>query len=473
MAEAYRFCGMVALRDAFARGDLSPIEHLDAVLERIDTVGASLAAFITVDREGARAVARAATTLILRRGRDAWQDTPLLGIPISVKDLIPTKGLRTTRGSWRYRDWVPDFDPPAVERLRAAGAVIVGKSATSEFGWSGSSNSLLSGPVRNPWDMELSAGGSSGGAAAAVAAGLSTGAIGTDGAGSVRIPAAFCGVVGFKPSFGAIPYVPPSPENLSHIGPLTRGVDDAALMMTVLAGANARDMYSYPSSPGDWDVGAWNRPMRIGWIRSLGLPQPEPDIERVARDAVAALEESGHVVRELSAPFADPYTVLETILAAAEAAADDPEAAAGARGVVGRLEVAELGRRLSAVDLARAERERACLAERVRLAMADVDLLAMPTVPVSPFPAALDQPAEPVPKGRLPWLAWTPATYPFNLTGQPAISVPAGFTGRGLPVGLQLVGRWREDAAVLAATRCLERVRPWAGAYSRLTESLI
>lgn len=472
MADEYRFCDMAALREAFARGELSPLEHLDVVLERIDTVGASLGAFITVDRDGATAAASAATALILRRGRAAWRDAPLLGVPVSVKDLIPTKGLRTTRGSWQYRDWIPGFDPPAVERLRAAGAIIVGKTATSEFGWSGSGNSLLSGPVRNPWNTELSAGGSSGGAAAAVATGLGAGAIGTDGAGSVRIPAAFCGVVGFKPSFGSIPYVPPSPENLSHVGPLTRSVDDAALMMAVLAGADARDVYSYPSSPGDWNPGlVQDRSLTIGWIRSLGLPEPEPEIERVAYDAAAALGESGHVVRELPEPFADPYSTLETILAAAEAAGADPSAAVHA--AAGRLEVAELGRRLSAVDLARAERDRATLAEEVRLAMAEVDLLAMPTVPLSPFPADLDQPAEPVPKGRLPWLAWTPATYPFNLTGQPAISMPAGFTGCGLPVGLHLVGRWREDTTVLAAARNLERIRPWAGAYRRLTVSLI
>lgn len=470
MADGYRFRDIAALREAFAHGELTPLDHIEDVLERVETVGAALGAFITVDARGAREGARQATDRISRGGRAAWRDAPLLGVPISVKDLIATRGLRTTRGSWQYRDWVPDFDAPAVERLRAAGAVLIGKSATSEFGWSGSGNSLLAGPVRNPWNPALSAGGSSGGAAAAVAAGLGAGALGTDGAGSVRIPAAFCGVVGFKPSFGAIPYAPPSPENLSHLGPITRSVADAALLMAVLAGADARDVYSYSASPGAWGPPAdGGRPLRIGWIRSLGLPEPEPEIERVAHEAVLALGEAGHTVRELAPPFADPYSMLETILAAAEAAGTDPETAE--RAAPGRLEVAALGRKLSAVELALAERDRGRLADRARLAMAEVDLLAMPTVPLGPFAAELDQPAEPVPKGRLPWLAWTPATYPFNLTGQPAISVPAGFTGCGLPVGLQLVGRWRADATVLAAARSLERIRPWAAAYRRLAAS--
>ncbi|MFD9654913.1 amidase [Streptomyces mirabilis] len=467
MADAFRFSGVADLREAFARGEVSPLAHVGAVLDRAETDGAELGAFITVDRAGAIAAAKEATARIRREGPTVWRDAPLLGVPVSVKDLIATSGLRTTRGSWEHRDWVPDADPPAVERLRAAGAVIVGKTATSEFGWSGSGNSLLTGPVRNPWNPKLSAGGSSGGAAAAVAAGMGAVAVGTDGAGSVRIPAAFCGVVGFKPSFGRIPYVPASPENLSHLGPLTRNVADAVLMTAVLAGPDPRDPYSVPSAPGEWDLPAYGgRPLRIGWIDSLGDPAPEPEIRVIACAAAAALAEAGHTVTEAAPPFADPYGVLETILAAAEAAATDP--ATAERAAPGRLRVAELGHRLSAVDLGRAERDRAELTERVRTAMADVDLLAMPTVPLVPFAAELDQPAEQVSKGRLPWLAWTPATYPFNLTGQPAISVPAGFTRHGLPVGLQLVGRWRADATVLAAARDLERVRPWAAAYDRL-----
>ncbi|WP_340681976.1 amidase family protein [Amycolatopsis coloradensis] len=472
MTDEYRFCDMATLRDAFARGELSPVEHVETVLARIETVGARLGAFITVDRKGAMAAAEAAATRIRHGGHTAWREAPLLGIPISVKDLIATKGLRTTRGSWQHRDWIPDFDPPVVERLRAAGAVLLGKTATSEFGWSGSGNSLLAGPVRNPWNLELTSGGSSGGAAAAVAAGLGAGAVGTDGAGSVRIPAAFCGVVGFKPSFGSIPYVPTSPENLSHLGPLTRSVSDTALMMSVMAGADARDVYSYSGPPGEWDLGpATDRPLRIGWIRSFGRPEPEVAIERIAYAAVAALGEAGHTVREMRPPCADPYHVLETILAAAEAAGAGEEPVEHA--APGRLEVADLGRKLSAIDLARAERDRGKLADEIRLAMADVDVLAMPTVPIGPFSAERHQPAEAVHKGRLSWLSWTPATYPFNLTGQPAVSVPAGFTERGIPVGVQLVGRWRADSAVLAVARDLERIRPWAAAYGRTAAGLI
>jgi aspartyl-tRNA(Asn)/glutamyl-tRNA(Gln) amidotransferase subunit A len=466
MAESHLFSDMATLRARYGDGERTPSEQVQDILDALED-GPDLGAFVTVDRDGALAAAAAATARIRERGRAAWRDAPLLGIPVSVKDLVPTKGLRTTRGSLLHHDWVPDYDPPVVERIKAAGAVIVGKTSTSEFGWSGSGNSRVTGPVRNPWNPSLSAGGSSGGAAVAVATGLCAGAVGTDGAGSVRIPAAFCGVVGFKPSFGRVPYVPASPENLSHLGPLTRSVADAALMMSVMAGADPRDPLSYDSPPGTWELpsGDTSRGLRIGWIRSLGAPEPDSEAERVAAEAAATLREAGHDVVDVEAPFEDPYDTLEVILAAAEAAGSDEASAALAD--PGRLAVAGLGHRLTAVDLARAERERALLWERVRQLMTRVDLLAMPTVPTGPFAAELHQPDPPVAKGRLPWLAWTPATYPFNLTGQPAISVPAGFTCGGLPVGLQLVGGWRADSTVLRAARDLERLRPWSAAYGR------
>jgi aspartyl-tRNA(Asn)/glutamyl-tRNA(Gln) amidotransferase subunit A len=469
-AGRYRYSDISALREAFAREEISPLEHANDVLSLAETAGAGLGAFLTVDRAGATAAAAAATERIREHGREAWRRQPLLGIPVSVKDLIPTKGLRTTRGSLMFENWVPGYDPPAVARLRAAGAVIVGKTSTSEFGWSASGNSLLAGPVRNPWAPALSAGGSSGGAAVSVAAGIVPAGLGTDGAGSVRIPAAFCGVVGFKPSFGCIPYVPASPENLSHLGTLTRSTADAALMLSVLAGADARDGLSYQACQGTWEISsARDRRFRIGWIRSLGEPEPEPEAEHLAAEAAAALREAGHTLVDLAPPFGDPYGVLEVILAAAEAAATEP----GTEHLAdpGRLAVAEMGRRLSAVDLARAQRARAQFCDQVREAMTTVDLLAMPTVPVSPFPAELVAVAEPVRKGRLPWLAWTPATYPFNLTGQPAISVPAGVTSGGLPAGLQLAGRWRSDTAVLVAAQELERLRPWSASYARLADN--
>ncbi|MGW0589569.1 amidase [Streptosporangium sp. NPDC002607] len=456
------------LHEAFASRRLSPVELLERIFELPDRCNA----FVTVDHDRAMDTAREAERLLMDSGPDALGDRPLLGIPISVKDLIPTRGLRTTRGSLLHRDWIPDFDAPAVERLRAAGAVILGKTSTSEFGWSAASRNRVTGVTPNPWDGERTAGGSSCGAAVAVATGLGVGATGTDGAGSVRIPAAFCGVVGFKPSFGRIPYHPPSEELLSHLGPLTRGVADAALLVEVMAGPDRRDLFSLDSVWRGQDVRTGAPPLRVGWIDGLGEPAPDPEILRVARSAVRALAEAGHAVREIRPPFEDPYPALVTILASAEAAAH-ASVPAGDEALIdpGRLPIIEYGRRLRAVDLMAAQRARTRLWEQVRGWLDGFDLLAMPTVPVKPFLATEDEPDLRLDKGEPSWLGWSPTTYCFNLTGQPAISLPAGFTSEGLPVGVQLVAGWRADHTVLRAALDLERVRPWRHTYLHLRTS--
>jgi aspartyl-tRNA(Asn)/glutamyl-tRNA(Gln) amidotransferase subunit A len=458
---------VTGLRRLFAARELSPAEFMRATLEWLDAVNPELNAFITVGHEQALAQAEAAGRLISQQGEQAWQGRPLLGVPVSVKDLTPTKGMRTTRGSLLWRDWVPTQDAPAVARLRAAGAIVIGKTNTSEFGWSGASHNRLVGATPNPWDITRTAGGSSGGAAAAVAMGLGVAATGTDGAGSIRIPAAFCGVVGFKPSFGRVPYAPASPENLSHLGPLSRTVDDAALLLQVMAGPDPVDPYSL-----EGDTGGEPEPgrrLRIAWVPSLGRPAPEPGAERLARVALAALADAGHTVEEIVPPLADPYQTLVTILAAAEAAGlrgSPPQARALADPE--RLKVAERGQELSGADVMAAYQRRAELWQQVHRRMRGFDLLATPTVPVAPFAAGAHAPDEPVDKGELPWLAWTPGTYSFNLTGQPAISLPAGLTESGWPAGLQLVGGWRADATVLWAARELERRRPWQQHYRDL-----
>lgn len=448
------------LRGLLAGRVLSSVELVDAILDRIARLDPVLTAFVTVDHDGALAAARAADRA-LAADPAAHHARPLLGIPVSVKDLTATAGLRTTRGRTALGDHVPEEDAPAVARLRAAGAVVVGKTNTSEDGWSGGCVNELVGATRNPWDLARSPGGSSGGAGAAVAAGLGPVATGTDGAGSVRIPAAFCGVVGFKPTFGVVPYLPVSTDQLSHLGPLTRTVSDAVLLLDVLAGPDPRDPYSISDPPSASET----TPLRIGWLDGLGSPPPDDEVRTIARAAAAALAECGHDVVAIEPPFPDPYDMLVTILAAADAAAhaDEPE-----RVDPGRRPVVAHGARLSATALFAAMDARATLHEQARRCMERVDLLAMPTVPTTPFPYAAHGP-KPLPdKGALPWLGWTPNTYPFNLTGQPAVSVPAGLTAAGLPVGLQLVGRRRADRTVLRAAAQLELVRPWAHLYDRI-----
>ncbi|MEV1026437.1 amidase family protein [Streptomyces sp. NPDC050264] len=417
------------------------------MLAAIREKDAELGAFVEVATGRALREAAAADRLIARDRTAAFRERPLLGVTVSVKDLIQTEGLPTRRGSLLPNRRAA-ADAPSVARLRAAGAIVVGKTTTSEYGWSASTVSRAGAGTRNPWAPDRTAGGSSGGSAAAVAAGLCTASLGTDGAGSIRIPAAFCGVVGFKPSFGSVPYVPPCAERLSHVGPLARCVADARELFQVMAGPDPRDPQSvrFPAAPA-----AASGALRIGWVEFAGTSGAVRDVtERV----LPVLTSLGHHVERIETPFPDPYEALVDVLAAAEAhgtaVEDEP------RCDEGRLAIVRYGRTLSGAAVARAEETR--LALRVRLAevMDSYDLLVMATVPVEPFAAGAIAPPWAAVPTDLRWLAWSPATYPFNLTGQPALSLPVGRTPAGLPVGLQMVGRIGEDLRVLSAAELLE-----------------
>jgi len=452
MDDALRYADAAELREHYSRGAVSPTEHTRAVLELLDRLQPDLHAFLTVSADVALAQASTADRLIRALGEQAWHGRPLLGVPVSVKDLTPTAGIRTTRGSVRLRDWVPDADAPAVARLREAGAVLIGKTTTSEFGWSAGTVNRIAEPAANPWNLGRSAGGSSGGAAAAVAAGIGVAALGTDGAGSIRVPAAFCGVVGFKPTFGRVPYVPFSPEGLSHLGPLTRDVATARLVTAVIAGPHPDDPLSVARQP----VPPPSQPPRIAWLH---WPGPTTEVAETALAAARALEGE---LTELELPFPDPHEYLVTLIAAFEAAGQPLEQDADSDQA--RRRVVEHGRGLSAADLAHALAARELLRAEVAELMTRFDLLATPTVAIEPF--AVDA-WRPDAGADLDWLAWCRAAYPFNLTGQPAVSVPAGFTAAGHPVGLQLVGRPHEDELVLRAAHRFELARPWRREYPR------
>ncbi|MEV8309159.1 amidase family protein [Streptomyces flavidovirens] len=438
--------GISHTRELLRRGEISAVEHTTSVLTAIREQD-TLDAYVAVAGDEALRAAEYADARIRESGAEAWRRMPLLGVTVSVKDLLQTHDLPTTRGSLLPNDR-PLRDAPAVARLRAAGAVVVGKTATSEYGWSASTVSRIAPPTRNPYDPRLTAGGSSGGAAAAVAAGLCDGSLGTDGAGSIRIPAAFCGVVGYKPSFGRVPYFPNGADRLAHQGPLARTVADAALLGQVVEGPHPTDP---DSGLGSLDAPRATQGLRIGWIEYEGTSD---EVRRVTDQARSALTGQGHAVEDVELRCADAYPALVDLLAACEAAGARPEDDEWADS--GRLEMVRYGRTLSGTDVIRAEEVRQGLRRRLRTVMDHYDILAMATVPIEPFDAQDIGPSWAADPRDLQWLAWAPASYPFNMTGQPALSLPAGLTRSGLPVGLQLVGPVGADDLVVSLAARLE-----------------
>ena len=456
------FCFLSAteLRALYLRGEVSPVEVTRALLEHIDQHNGDINAYVTVTPELALEQATEAESILV--SSSAASSSPLTGIPFSLKDLTATKGIRTTRGSLLYADWVPDFDGPMVGSMREAGAVLLGKTNTPEFGWKGDSGNRVVGPTHNPWKIGRTAGGSSGGASAAVAAGMGPLAQGTDGAGSIRIPACFCGVFGLKPSFGRVPQYPASPvEMLSHAGPITRTVRDAALMLDAVAQPDVVDKLSLPreeefAAAVDGGIAG----LRVAWSPDLGYAPVDPAVASVVKAAVEKFVQLGCEVVEADPGLADPWDFVDPIWACAFAAIyrDNWEE------VVDQLEpglaqVVLHGREFSGADLAGANIRRNEYYHGWRVFMESYDLVLMPTLPVTAFPAGDDQPGQ-INGVPTTYLGWTAMTYPFNVTGQPAATLPCGFV-EGLPVGLQVVGKWRQDATVLRACAAFEALQPW------------
>ncbi|WP_291411048.1 amidase [Actinophytocola sp.] len=446
---------------AYKAGSLSPVEVTRDALDRIAAVNDAVNAYCLVDPD--RTLADAAASE--ERWRRGEPHGLLDGVPVSIKDILLSRGWPTLRGSLSVdRDQAWDVDAPAVARLREHNAVLVGKTTTPELGWKGVTDSPLTGVTRNPWDVTKTAGGSSGGAAAAVATGTSPISIGTDGGGSVRIPAAFSGVFGIKPTYGVVPLFPASPYGtLAHVGPLSWTVADSALALDVLSGPDSRDWTAGPprerSLSATLEAGVAG--MRIAFSPTLGFARVDREVAALVAAAARTFTELGARVEVVDPAIVDPveaFHVLWFAGAAASVVTLSPEQRA--RLDPGLLEICEEGATRSALDYLAATGVRAELGRIMGEFHEHFDLLLTPTMPIAAFDAGIEVPAG---SQAARWTGWTPFTYPFNMTQQPAASLPCGFTSTGLPVGLQVVGPKHADARVLTACRAFEEARPWQG----------
>jgi amidase len=448
------------------RGAVSPLEVVQALLARIERVNPRLNAYCTVAAEQALAAARTATAATRRRSARLGS---LHGVPVSIKDLTATKGIRTTWGSKIYEDHVPDEDALIVARLKAAGAIVVGKTNTPEFGAGANTFNAVFGVTRNPWNPALTPGGSTGGGAVALATGLGPLAQGTDLGGSLRLPASFCGVVGFRTSPGLVP-VHPAPlawDPWSVSGPMARTVADTALMLSVMAGADARAPISYAVDTRVF-IDALRRPrvrgLRVAWGGDLGVTPVDDEVRAITRAAADAFRRLGARVEEAHPDFGGLRDIVLASRGVSMVARHEDRLAKWRDAMQENLvKNIEQGLALTPSQIGRAERLRTELWERVRIFQERYDLILTPTAAVPPFPVEWRSGPKEINGKPMPtYIDWAMLTYAFTVVGLPAISVPAGFTKSGLPVGLQIVGRWRDEAGVLRAAAAFENAQPWA-----------
>ncbi|MBS35166.1 MAG: amidase [Thiotrichales bacterium] len=436
----------------------SPVEVMRQTLERIDRVEPMLNAFQLVDADTAMEIAQASEQRWLRGEPVGVLD----GLPVAIKDLTLTKGWPTRGGSLTTnvdREW--NDDAPSVARLREAGAIIFGKTTTPEFGWKGLTDSPLAGFTRNPWDPKRSSGGSSGGAAASLAAGIGAFAHASDGGGSIRIPASYCGLFGFKPSFGRVPAYPRvgAFATLSSEGAITRCVDDSALLLNVMSRVDSRDWYALPSDDVDYMAGLDSgvAGLRVGVCVGLGGANAAADIVTAVESAAQVFEQQGAQVETVESPFTPLRPVFERywlatmasrVLQVPEHKRDllDPDL----------VRVAEPGKDVTLAEYGAAMSARAELGATMNAFHRDFDLLLTPTMPTDPPPAETTYHTAQFDR----WDHAVPYTVPFNFTGQPAASIPCGLSQAGLPIGLQIIGPARADQLVLRACKAFEHAHP-------------
>jgi len=441
----------------YATGEFTPTEATQACLDRIHKYNDQVNAYNILNEEITLDAARRAT----ERWRLGTPLGPIDGVPVAVKDIFMTKGWPNRKGSTLTSEQPVQVDAPAIAALRRNGFVPLGRTTTPEFGWKGVTDNPLDGVTSNPWDPSKVSGGSSGGSGAAVPLGMGPLALGTDAGGSIRIPAGFCGVVGHKPTHGLCPMWPPSSfYPLAHVGPMTWTVADTALLLDVLAEPDPRDMtlpgcsVSFRDALDDIDLSG----LHIALSPTLGYVDVDPEIHSAVMATAGAFEDAGAVVETCDPGFSDPLESFNRMFygGAANALRDiGPDD----RGKMdpNLIKVAEWASQLSLLELMEASNERGALTEKMSLFHRKYDLLLTPSLPIAAFDAGLEVPKD-WPHDR--WPTWTPFTYPFNMTGQPAISVPCGFTSTGLPIGLQIVGPRHSDALVLQAAHYYQQACP-------------
>lgn len=448
------------LSRAYHDGDLSPVEVTQGLLARIEALDSEINAFCLID---------AHTTLQQAEASEQrWQEgnplSPLDGVPVAVKDLLVTKGWATRRGSLTVDPKGPwNEDAPTVARLKEAGAVLIGKTTTPEFGWKGCTDSPLTGITRNPWNKEKTPGGSSGGSSAALAARLCPLALGTDGGGSIRIPASFTNTYGLKPSFGRVAAYPLSPfGTVAHVGPMSRTVKDSAMLMNVIAKPDARDWFNLPYEPTDYaaELEQTMRGKRIAYSPRLGwVKKIIPEVEALVAKAVKRFEAMGAHVEQVDPPggIDTGDTFQKLWWSGAGFALGDLPDEQKAKLDPGLRQMVEEGMKIDKKAFMQATAARGAFGSAMRVFMETYDFLVTPQVATPAFAVGQLSPLDD--DGRA-WMSWSPFTYPFNLTQQPAASVPCGFTSDGLPVGLQIVGKMFDDMGVLAASYAYELADP-------------
>ena len=464
MADDLHFKPATELRRLIQSKEVSAVELTEMFNRRIEEFNPRLNAYLAVCPDQAMEQAREAQEAV-QRGDELG---PLHGIPVSVKDLEMTNGIPTTVGSALFKDRTPDRDSVVVERLRQAGAIILGKTNTPEFGLAGTTENRLGDPCRNPWNLECTSGGSSGGAGSALAAGLCALATGSDGGGSIRIPASFNGVFGIKPSQGRVPryggYGNPSANHFSQSGPMSRTVADTALLLQVMAGHDSRDVTSMRDAPPDYSAGLEQgvRGWKVAWSADLGYAAVDPEVAAITRQAADVFQELGADVQETSLALEDPFPAFWDVFATASYTSyshmvdqhRDDFTDYGLRAM-------EHGAGVTGSDLSRALLRVDQLRRQMEIFFDDYDLLVTPTMAVPAFPIG-QRPTEIGGRPVDPFWGFLPFTYPINMTGQTASSVPCGFSSQGMPIGLHLVGPRAAEAKVLRASAAFEQARPWA-----------
>ncbi len=457
------FMSALEMAEKIKTQELSSVEITEILIERINKLNPSINAYCTTSFDLAREMAKAADDRV-KKGEKLGV---LNGIPSSVKDLMQTKGIRTTYGSKLYENFIPEVDDIAVGRLKKEGCVLLGKTNTPEFGHVPLTHNLVFGVTKNPWDLNKTSGGSSGGAAASVAAGLGPLALGSDGGGSIRIPSSLCGVFGLKPTFGRVPRYPPigiAFWTMDHYGPLTRYVKDAALMLNAIKGFHPSDKNTFPDEGIDYVKSLDQVPnkLRIGYSFDLGFfRSTEPEIEQIVQKGIDHLNQHDWVLEPLKMKVKKPEYAFSLLVSSGYAYDLKKDIVERKEDITpGLARIIEAGSTYNAIDLGKATAQRQELYDTFYQIFEEHDIIITPTTPTPAFEAGTDQ--FPKVKGKqLSTVSWMSFTYPFNLLGLPAANIPCGWTKEGLPVGMQVIGKRYDEQTVLQVAAAYEKVAPW------------